>query len=270
MSSPAHVLLTGASGSLGRALALEFAASGTLLSLTGREESRLQETAALCSHKGATTHATVLDIRERDALASWVLSRDACKPVDVVIANAGVSASIQPDGRGEHLEDVRRLFAVNTLGVVETVTHLAERMRQRRSGQIVIIGSLAGLRGLPASPAYCASKAGAMVYGDALRAWLAPYGVRVNVVAMGFVDSAMSRRYLGDKPLLCSAEKGARLIRQGMERNRPCIMFPLALGVGQRLLSFLPRGVGDAIQRRFFPFVVAPDNDSSCNKDRAS
>jgi len=264
---PDHVLLTGASGGLGRALALELAAPGTLLSLTGRNRDRLDELVNLCQQRGSSCHATVLDLRDPDALAAWVRERDDHAPVDLALANAGVSCSIQPDGSGENMTDVRRLFAVNALGVVETVTPLAERMRQRRRGQLAVIGSLAGLRGLPSSPAYCASKAAAMIYGQSLRAWLAPYGVGVSVVALGFVDSCMSRRYIGGKPLLCQPEKAARAIIRGLERNKGLIAFPLPLYLGQKLLDLLPRDLGDAVHRRFFGFVVEPDSESCLAKD---
>ena len=257
-----HILLTGASGGLGRALALEFSTSKVLLSLTGRNEERLKQTADQCSRAGARVSTNAIDIRQSGQLNDWIKERDDFQPVDLVIANAGVSSSIQPDGHGEHLDDVNRSFAINTLGVVETVTYLAERMRQRGKGQIAIIGSLAGLRGSPSSPSYSASKSAAMVYGDSLRAWLAPYGVRVSVVAMGYVDTDMSGRYIGDKPYMIPAQQAAQKIRRGLARNEALIVFPWRLGFGTRLLGFLPRKCGDAILRRYFSFVVDPDADS--------
>lgn len=263
-----HVLITGATGGVGGALALELAAPKTLLSLTGRNQELLDQVVSRCSSRGGSCHASILDLRDTEAVNAWVLERDAHKPVDLVIANAGVSCSLQPDGSGESIDDVRRLFAVNTLGVVETVTTIAERMRQRGRGKIAIIGSLAGLQGLPSSPAYCASKAAAMVYGRSLRAWLAPYGVGVSVVALGFVDTCMSRRYIGGKPMMCLPEKAARTICKGLEANKSLIAVPLPVYLGQKLLSFLPRDMGDALHRRFFSFVVEPDSESSMAGDR--
>lgn len=257
-----HLLLTGATGGLGQSLALAFAGPGRVLSLTGRDSERLQRVADQCAARGAQALTARIDLRDTQQLHSWVLERDTSCPVDLVIANAGVSSSIRPDGGGEHLDDVRRAFLVNTLGVVETVTPLAERMRQRGAGQIAVLGSLAGLRGSPSSPSYSASKAGAMVYGEALRTWLAPYGVRVSVVAMGFVETPMSNRYIGGKPLLLTAEQAAQRILRGLARNQARIEFPWLLALGSRLLECLPTTWGDAILRRYFGFTVEPDNDS--------
>ncbi len=259
--NPKHVLLTGATGGVGRALALALAAPGVTLSIQGRDEERLAEVSRECRERGAAVSRSVLDIRDVQALHHWVLRGDDALPVDLVIANAGVSSSVQAD-RGEHLEDVRRVFAVNTMGVVETVTPLAERMRKRGSGQIAVIGSLAGLLGLPSSPSYSASKGAVRLYGLALRARLRPLGVKVNVVTMGYVDSPMSRRYQGNQPLRCTAEQAAQRILRGLRRDKAEIVFPWLLVFGIRCLEVLPHDLGARILRRFFSFRVEPDPDS--------
>ena len=259
-----HVVITGAT-SVGRALAMEYAEDGVTLSLTGRDKQRLSAVAKECQGMGARTYTEVIDVQDGDSLRSWLYARDDDQPVDVVIANAGVSSSIQADGSGEELADIRRLFAVNTLGVIETITPMAERMRVRGKGRVVIIGSMAGWRGLSSSPAYCGSKAGAMIYGESLRAWLTPYGVRVCVVSMGHVDTPMNRRFLGGKPMRINAEGAARKIRRGVDSGKPEITFPLILGVGTKLLTLLPKSLGDWIVRQFFTFVVEPDCESPLN-----
>ncbi len=261
-SAKRHVLITGATGGLGQALALEFAGKDVRLTLTGRDPERLARVADRCREKGALAHTRVLDIRDGEAVRGWIRDVDQDCPVDVVIANAGVSSSLGPGERAEAIEDVRRLFAVNALGAVETVSALAERMRQRGHGRLVLVSSLGGWCGMPSSPAYSASKAAARVYGEALRAWLSPFGVRVSVVSPGFVDSPMSQRYMGDKPLACSAQAAARRIRRGVDRGRAVIAFPAVLALGITLLGLLPPRLGDAILRKFFAFSVVPDPES--------
>ncbi|MBG0791254.1 MAG: SDR family NAD(P)-dependent oxidoreductase [Desulfovibrionaceae bacterium] len=257
-----HVLITGATGGVGQALALEYAAQDVLLTLTGRSRERLNAIAALCRDKGAEVSTHSLDIRDAYAVREWVLGVDRERPVDLALANAGVSSAIQPDGSGEPFEDVERLFSVNTLGVAATVCPLAERMRARGHGQLAIIGSISGLRGFPDTPAYSASKAAVRTYGKALRGWLADSGVRVSVVTMGFVDSPMSARYDGGKPLRCSAEKAARRIRRGLERNKGEILFPRILAVGVWSLNLLIEPVANRVLRTFFKCSVKPDGDS--------
>ncbi|AGW15274.1 SDR family NAD(P)-dependent oxidoreductase [Megalodesulfovibrio gigas] len=263
-----HVLITGATGGIGQALALEFAAPGVRLALCGRDAARLAHLAERCRALGSTVEARTLDVRDGPALRQWIQAVDDACPVEMVIANAGVSSSLGPDDTAEPIEDVRRLFAVNTLAAVETLSALAERMRQRRAGRLVVISSLGGWAGMPSSPAYSASKAAAKVYGDALRAWLQPYGVRVSVVSPGFVDSPMSRRYQGSKPFTISAAQAALRIRRGAERGQAEIAFPLLLAVGLKLLALLPPRLVDLILRHGFAFHVLPDAESPRREER--
>ncbi|AMK11034.1 SDR family NAD(P)-dependent oxidoreductase [Pseudodesulfovibrio indicus] len=265
--TPTHVLITGATGGVGQALALEYAAPGVLLSLTGRSGERLDTIAAQCREKGAEVDTQVLDVREAHALRDWVLAVDRARAVDLAFANAGVSSAIKPDGSGEPYADVERLFQVNTLGVVATVHPLAERMRERGAGQLAIIGSISGLRGFPDTPAYSASKGAVRIYGKALRAWLSGSGVKVSVVTMGFVDSPMSRRYVGGKPFSCSSAEAARRIRSGLERNKAEIIFPRLLAVGVWSLNLLVEPVANWVLRTFFKCSVRPDGDSPLGKE---
>jgi short-subunit dehydrogenase len=257
-----HVLLTGATGGLGQSLAYAYAAPNVRLHLFGRDTAKLAALAETCREQGASVTTVVVDVRDGQALCRHILAADEAWPVDTVIAAAGVSNAVASDGRAESLEDVRRVFAVNTLAAVETLSALAERLRRRGAGRLAIISSLGGYQGSSSSPSYSASKAAARVYGDALRGWLAPYGVTVTVVCPGFVDSPMSRRYQGNKPLLWDAAKAARMIRDGIEHGRPTVAFPWSLALGARLLGLLPARVVDTLQRRFFSFSVAPDAET--------
>jgi short-subunit dehydrogenase len=123
-------------------------------------------------------------------------------------------------------------------------------MRRRRSGQIAIIASLAGLRGIPFSPGYCASKAALNAYGEALAAWLMPEGITVSVVMPGFVATRMSDTVAGPKPLMMSAERAARIIQRGLTAGHRRIIFPYRLYLGMRLLRALPSAWVDSILRR--------------------
>lgn len=260
--APRHILITGATGGIGQALAREYAAPGVRLSLTGRNPKALEDIAVQCRTAGAEVAATALDVRDAASLCDWMTAMDDVLPVDVVIANAGVSSSIGPGGEAETVADVRRLFAVNAEAAAVTLSALAERMRRRGRGRLAVVASLGGWCGMPSSPAYSASKSAAKVYGEAMRAWLTPYGVSVSVISPGFVDSPMSRRYQGDKPLAWDAARAARRIRVGIARGEAAIAFPAMLAVGIRLLNLLPARLIDAVLRRFFAFTVVPDDES--------
>ncbi|HPU79808.1 SDR family NAD(P)-dependent oxidoreductase, partial [Accumulibacter sp.] len=101
----------------------------------------------------------------------------------------------------------------------------------------------------PVAPSYCASKAAIKVYGEAMRGWLAAEGIRINVVMPGYVESSMCRAMPGPKPFLWSAERAARYIRRGLERNRARISFPFPLNLGTWFLSVLPPTVSARILR---------------------
>lgn len=260
--TPVHLLLTGATGGLGQALATAYAAPGVHLSLTGRDPAKLSAVTAICLALGATADTATLDVRDGAALREWILAADAARPVTTGIACAGVSHAIGPDGSPEPIESVRRVFAVNALAAVETASALAERMRARRQGRIGIVSSLGGWHGSPSSPSYSASKAAARIYGEALRAWLTPSGVTVTVISPGFVDSPMSRRYHGAKPWLWDAPRAAAVIQRGIEAGTARVDFPWPLALGTFLLGLLPPRLGDATLRRFFAFTVTPEDGS--------
>lgn len=245
------IAITGASSGIGAGLAEAYAARGTLLALAGRRQAALEEVAERCEKRGASVECQCFDVADTAAARRWFDATDDRHSVDLVIANAGISSSIGADGEPEPWSVIEQVIVVNLLGSLAVANAAAERMRARRAGQIVLMSSLAGLRGLPFCPSYSASKAGLAAYGEALRGWLAPYGVVVSVVAPGYVVSPMSDRLEGRKMGLVPLERAVRKIRCGIERNRPMIAFPLSLYLGTRLLTVLPAGLANLALRPF-------------------
>jgi short-subunit dehydrogenase len=248
--SPRTVLITGATGGIGGALAEVYAEQGNVLILQGRNSVRLGELAVSCEAKGARVLIRVLDMRNLKELAAWLHMICEQEKVDLVIVNAGVNTNIGPQGAGERWEDVQALIEVNVLAAMATVDAVLPSMRARGEGQIALISSLAAYFGLPVTPSYCASKAALKVYGEALRGWLGSEGVRVNVVMPGYVESQMCRDMPGPKPFLWSAKKAALTIKRGLERNQPRISFPFPLNLGTWFLSVLPASISEWILQR--------------------
>jgi short-subunit dehydrogenase len=122
-------------------------------------------------------------------------------------------------------------------------------MRARRQGQIALFSSLAGWRGLPTTPSYSASKAAMKAYGESIRDWLAPEGVKVSVIMPGYVVSKMCNEMPGPKPFLWSPEKAARFIRRGLAVDRPRISFPFPLNLGCWALGIIPQRMSSMILR---------------------
>jgi short-subunit dehydrogenase len=183
-------------------------------------------------------------------LGDWLNAFDTAHPIDLLIANAGVASTLAHVDDWEGRERTATIVDTNFYGALNAALPVIERMRARRRGHIALISSIAALRGMAISPAYCASKAALKAWGDSVRPVLARDNIRVSVVLPGFVKTAMSDVFPGEKPFLWSADKAARHIQTKLATGRAEIAFPNALAFGMRLLSLLPATLADAILGR--------------------
>ncbi len=237
---PRTLLITGASNGLGAALARRYAAPGITLGLLGRNRECMAQVAQDCHAQGATVISGLFDITDTATLHAWITDFDDHTPVDLVIANAGITSQIGSHGENETLDSIHQLLAINLHAAINTIHPLLERMRQRGQGQIALVSSLAAYRGMPVTPAYSASKAAIKSYGEALRGWLRAEGIRVNVICPGFIQSAMSDRFPGKRPFMLSSTQAADIVVRGLEKNQAIIAFPFPLNLGMWLLGVLP------------------------------
>ena len=246
-ANPRSIVITGGSSGLGAALARAYAAPGVRLALTGRDAGRLAAVAKDCAARGADIHMDAIDVLERERLAAWIGACDAAAPLDLLIANAGISAGT--GGGGEDGAQARRIMAVNVDGVLNSILPALPLMQARRRGQIAIMSSLAAFRGFPGAPAYCASKAAVRVWGEALRGHVAGDGIAVSVVCPGYVRTPMTAVNRFPMPMLMDSDRAARLIRRGLARNRARIAFPWPMYALVRLIAALPPGLIDPLLR---------------------
>ncbi len=245
MTGFASILITGASSGLGAGLARAHAAPGVTLHLSGRDMARLDEVAGQCRARGAEVHAARVDVTDKTATAAWVEASEALRPLDLVIANAGISAGT--GGGGETAAQTRAIFAVNVDGVFNTVMPAIPLLRARRRGQVGIMSSLAGFRGFPGAPAYCASKAAVRVWGEGLRGELAPSGIGVSVICPGFVATPMTAVNRFSMPFLMDVERASAIMARGLAENRGRIAFPWPMHVMARMAGCLPSRLMDRI-----------------------
>ena len=141
-------------------------------------------------------------------MAQWIKAADARRPFDLVIANAGITTGLAPGDMAEEPDAVRAIIGINLIGVLNTVEPLIGPMCARGAGQIAFIGSIAGVRGLPYAPSYCATKAAIHAYSESVRGRIEARGVRVSLIIPGFVKTPLNESIDAVKPLEMSWHKG--------------------------------------------------------------
>lgn len=243
MLNPKNILITGASSGLGAALAESYAAPGCTMFLQGRNTDRLEQVAQRVNKTGARATTKRMDVAEAGKLKEWIANCDAACPLDLVIANAGISANTSAcEGPAEA---TKAIFDTNLIGVLNTVHPVIPLMKKRKHGQIAIVSSLAGFHGVAKASAYCASKAAIRIYGEALRAEMASHGVEINIICPGFVKTPMTAVNDFPMPFLMNADHAAEIIKKGLEQNKPRIAFPWQMHLMVRLLSMFPSDLID-------------------------
>lgn len=253
-----HIVITGASSGIGAAMARYYSAQGVHLGLIGRDEDRLKAVAAECEAKGTRVQPMLADVTDAQAMHACMQALDDAMPIDLLIANAGISAGTGDAGETE--EQARRIFAVNLDGALNTIHPIIPRMLQRKTGQIAIMSSLAGIRGLPSCPAYSASKAAVRYYGEALRGFMGRSQVKVNVICPGYITTPMTDRNNFYMPFILSPEAAAKRIARGLAKNRSRIAFPRRLYWPLWLLSCLSPAITDPLFARLPDKPAATDN----------
>jgi len=239
------ILITGASSGIGAALAAEYAAPDVFLALSGRNEDRLEEIADLCRQKGAEVASNIIDVTDQQGMEDWINEMDDHKSLDLVIANAGVSADTS--GVQETADRAAKVLEINVQGVLNTILPIPPRMQERQSGQVALMSSLAGFRGLSSGPAYSASKAWVKSYAEGLRGRYGRDNVGVSVICPGFVKSRITDFNSYKMPFFMDAPKAAGIITKGLSRNRSRIAFPFPMHFLVWLMQAMPPSWSDRL-----------------------
>jgi short-subunit dehydrogenase len=242
-----NVFITGASSGIGAALAREFARRGAHLGLVARRAERLEQ---LAGELGGRCRTYALDVTDREALIGAARDFDAsCGGADVVIANAGISVGVRTDER-EDLEVFDRVLATNLTAMVNTFHPFIKPMRQRGHGTLVGIASVAGIRGMPGTEAYCPSKAAAINYCESLRVRLRAHGIRVVTIAPGFVRTPLTQGNPYPMPFLMEPAAFAPRAVDAILRGRTFVVIPWQMAWIARVLRVLPDRIFDRIFAR--------------------
>lgn len=248
MDNPQKILITGATSGLGWHLAIQYADTNITLFLTGRNKVKLDMISNICKEKGAKVISKTIDIRQREEMARWIEDIGVKFGLDLIFANAGISAGTS--NGSESTEQINEIFTTNIDGVFHTINPAIKIFEKQKYGQIAIISSLAGFRGLPSSPAYCASKAAVRVYGEGLRGSLTTLGINVNVVCPGYIKTPMTDVNEFPMPFLMEPEKAAKIIKRLLRKNRSRIAFPFPLYFVVWLATLISTAITDPIFAR--------------------
>lgn len=244
MSGPL-VFITGASSGIGQALAARFYRAGYRLALVARRSAEVQRWSESQNLDAARVAVYAADVRD---IASITGAGRACIAAqglpDVVIANAGISVGMDT-AMLEDLEVMRATYETNNLGLAATFQPFVRAMCDRRSGRLVGIASVAGIRGLPGHGAYCSSKAAVISYCESLRGECRPHGVKVVTIAPGYIDTPLTRENRYSMPFLMPADRFADKAFQAIDNGASFRVIPWQMGVVAKLLRLLPNAVFD-------------------------
>ncbi|MBD3617935.1 MAG: SDR family NAD(P)-dependent oxidoreductase [Chromatiales bacterium] len=244
MSETRVAWVTGASGGIGRALSLRLAGQGWQVAASARGEEKLRELAAQADGRVQVHPLDVTDAAATEAVVAAIEEQHG--PIELAVLNAGDYQPMPADAFDAEL--CHRLMTVNYLGVVHGLAALLRRMRARGRGEILIMASVAGYRGLPLAAPYGATKAALINLAESLRAELGHAGVVIRVVNPGFVRTDLTAQNDFRMPALMPVEAAAEAIVAAIGGRSFEITFPKRFTYVLKVLRMLPYAL-------YFPLV---------------
>ncbi|MDC0044054.1 SDR family NAD(P)-dependent oxidoreductase [Candidatus Pelagibacter sp.] len=233
------IWITGASSGIGKALAIKFASEGWIVAASARRENLLNELNKI----NINIHSFPLD----------VTNINQCKLVFKNIINKFKNIEISVFSTGIHdpksekefnLEKIRKIMEVNYFGTMNSINSIYDYYNNKKSGQISIVSSVAGYRGLPAAGAYCASKSALTSFTESLHFEMKKKNVRVSLISPGFIKTPMTDQNDFPMPMIKSPEFAAEQIYIGLTKKRVFeIHFPKIFTFFMKILRILPSSI---------------------------
>jgi short-subunit dehydrogenase len=239
------IWITGASSGIGKALAIKFAENNWIVAASARRENLLDELKLI----NENIHSFPLDVTEIDKCkltSKKIIERFG--NIDICVFGTGMH-----DPKSEkkfNLEKIREIMEVNYFGTMNSINSVYEYFSEKQNGQISIISSVAGYRGLPAAGAYCASKAALTSFAESLYFDMQMKNVHVSLISPGFIKTPMTDQNDFPMPMIKSPEFAANEIFKGLTiKKRFEIHFPKVFTYFLNFLQILPSGL-------YFKFVA--------------
>ena len=230
------IWITGASSGIGKALAIKFAKEGWKVAISARRENLLNEIAK--TYNDIFPYPLdVTDSKKCELVFNNI--KEKFKNVDISVFSTGIH-----DPKSEKsldLNKVRQIMEVNFFGTINSVNAVYKYYKERKSGQISIVSSVAGYRGLPAGGAYCASKSALTSFTESLNFDMKRKNVRVSLISPGFIKTPMTDQNDFPMPMIKTPEFAAEEIYNGLvKKNTFEIHFPKSFTFMMKILQILP------------------------------
>jgi len=247
--------ITGASSGIGEALTRRLVGEDWRIAISARSADKLE---ALARAFPDQVFSYPVDISDPEAVMQTVDQIETDHgPIARAVLNAGIYISIPAEA--PRFEDYARMFDVNLKGMAACLCALNPRMATRRSGQIVMVSSATAFGGMPTATGYGATKAGLMNMAEGLAIELHRYGVHVQCVTPGFVETPAQDDNAFPKPFMVSAETAAKRMASGMKSRRFEVTFPRRFTWMLKLIYALPRGWHIPLVRKQTGWDSPPD-----------
>ena len=243
------IFITGASSGIGNALAHEyakrFADIGAVIGLVARQSERLQQLATELQNQYKISCAIYpLDVRDSAALkaaATEFIAKFGAP--NIVIASAGVSRGTLTEFR-EDIPAFQAIFDINVMGIVHTfqpfIAAMKQAAKQDQSAQLVGVASVAGIRGIPGSAAYSASKSAVISYCESLRTEMQHYNIAVSTIAPGYIRTPMTKLNQYKMPFLMDADVFAHKFADAVAAKKRFSIIPWQMGVIAKIMRLIP------------------------------
>ena len=234
-----NIWITGASSGIGKALAIKFAREGWKVAASARRENLLKE----LNQENENIHPFPLDITNIDQCKN-VFQNIIEKFKDIEISIFGTGIHDPKSEKKFNLDKIREIMEVNYFGTMNSINAVYDYYNNKKSGQISIISSVAGYRGLPAAGAYCASKSALTSFTETLQFEMKRKNVRVSLVSPGFIKTPMTDQNDFPMPMIQSPEFAAEQIYIGLIKKKGFeIHFPKAFTYFLKFLRILPNSI---------------------------
>ena len=233
------IWITGGSTGIGKALAIKFATEGWNVAVSARRAELLNE----LTIANKNIHSFPLDVTDIKQCKE-VFKNITDKFDDINICIFGTGMHDPNSEKNFDLDKIRKIMEVNFFGVMNSVNSIYKYFSEKKNGQISIISSVAGYRGLPAAGAYCASKSALTSFTESLHFDMKRKNVRVSLISPGFIKTPMTDKNEFPMPFIRSAEFAANKIFIGLtKKNNFEIHFPKIFTYMMKIIQILPNSL---------------------------